>query len=111
MKLSAEVVLELAQVKTKLAALKTRETDLVEAIKSEMRNSKEFRFEFAPKDCPYKLVRSEHERSSVKWKDEWQYLAKKWFGKKKWQQEEKKLIEDSKDPVETLNLEPNAKGK
>ena len=104
MKLSADVVTELAQLRAQIAALQSKEKELSSDLKSAM-DEKELS-EYAPKDSPYKLLFNVYERASVSWKDEWKKLAKDKFGKK-WKDKETDLSNESKIKVKSLNVEPN----
>ena len=108
MKLTPKVVTELTQLRANIKDLQTKEKRLTESLKREM-NRKNLD-EYAPVDSPYKLVHNEYERSRVSWHHEWKIIAKKVFGKR-WKSKEKELQEDSKEPVESLNVEPNERYK
>src|SRR4051812_8462823 len=105
MKLTLEVVEELAQIKADLSRLEKRESTIVEGIKKEMYHRRID--EFAPKGCPYKLVYSQFKRAAVSWKDEWITLAKEIYGKNKYEKVEAKITAASKVPASSLNLELN----
>jgi hypothetical protein len=104
MKLSAEVVTELALLKAEISDKKKKEKDLVDELKKLMEAEK--LEEYAPKHSPYKLVLQSYERTSVEWKEEWKKLAKKLFGDK-WKSKQDDIAEESKVPVTSLNVEPN----
>jgi hypothetical protein len=87
LKLTKDLVEELASIKAQKSALEKREKELVPEIKEKMAE-KEI-FEFAPEDCPYKLVRNLFEKASVRWKEEWIELAKQIYGKKDWKKKNK----------------------
>ena len=104
MKLSADVVTELAQLRANIAALQSKEKELSSGLKSAM-DEKELS-EYAPKDSPYKLIFNVYERASVSWKDEWKTLAKDKWGRK-WKDVEADLAKENKIEVKSLNVEPN----
>ena len=108
MKLTYKVVMDLAQLRSKIKDMQEEEKELTESLKKEMKRS--HKDEYAPSESPYKIIYSEYDRTSVSWHQEWKTLAKKMFGKK-WKKQEAALQEDSKIPVVSLNIEPNERYK
>ena len=104
MKLTSDVVTELAALRSNIKAMQEEEKELTQNLKDQM--SAEKIQEFAPKHSPYKLCLDETERTSVSWKDEWMKLAKDKFGKT-WKKVMTKLQDDSKTEVVALRVEPN----
>ena len=104
MKLTSDVVTELAQLRSNIKALQAEEKDLTDKLKEEMLDQK--LDEFAPQHSPYKLCCDTAPRSSVKWKDEWTKLAKDKFGKT-YKRIMAKLQKDSETDVTSLRVEPN----
>jgi hypothetical protein len=103
MELSANIILELAELRMKIAALTKQEKKLAKNIKKEMAAQR--LDEFAPSTSPYKFLYIKSNRVTVKWKEEWQRVAKKLYGKL-WEVHEEKILEETK-PVKTLRIEPN----
>ena len=108
MKLSPKTVIRLAQLRSTIKEMQEEEKELTESLKKEMVRS--HKDEYAPSESPYKIIKSEYDRSCVGWHQEWKSLAKKVFGKK-WKKQEAALQEDSKVPVVCLNVEPNERYK
>lgn len=105
MKLTSDVVTELAQLRSNIAALQKDEKKLTEDLKDEMKNQGLVNKEFAPRHSPYKLCLDKSKRSSVSWKDAWMKLAKKYLSNYK--KVMNTMIEDSKETVYALRVEPN----
>lgn len=103
MKLTKELVVELATIKAQKAELDRREKQLVPKIKAKMETKG--LATFAPTNCPFKLVLNTFNKSHVSWKDEWRSLAKRYVPH--WKKKETKLIEDSKEEESQLTVEPN----
>lgn len=105
MELSAKVINELQQLRMKIAALQKEEKELCEDVKHEMRHQKIEVLD--PSSSPFKFLLSKSYRSSVEWKKEWEYLAKKFYGKWSWVNRQKSLIRNSQNKVYSLLIEPN----
>jgi hypothetical protein len=104
MKLTPDVVSELAKLRSNIKAMQKDEKELTDKLKEQM--EKEELEAYAPKSSPYKLLYSEAPRSSVKWKEEWIKLAKDKFGKA-WKRTMAKMQRDSETDVVSLLVEPN----
>jgi 5-bromo-4-chloroindolyl phosphate hydrolysis protein len=105
MKLSSDVVTELAQLRSNIAALKKDESELTDKLKDQMIEEGLTNKEYAPQNSPYKLCLDKTKRSSVSWKWAWTQLAKKHLANYK--RIQNKMIEDSKETVYALRVEPN----
>ena len=105
MKLTSDVVTELAQLRSNIAALKKDETELTDKLKDQMIKEGLTNKEYAPQNSPYKLCLDKTKRASVGWKSAWVTLAKKHLSNYK--RVMTKMIEDSKETVYALRVEPN----
>jgi hypothetical protein len=97
------MVQELVQLRGEIQSLETQEQKLTEKLKKEMKKKR--LEEFGPTDSPWKLVRTEYDKSSVSWKDQWVKLAKKL--KMKYKKEMEKLQNRYRTDVVSLTIEPN----
>ena len=109
MKLSPKTVIRLAQLRSTIKEMQEEEKELTESLKKEMVRS--HKDEYAPSESPYKIIKSEYDRSCVSWHQEWKRLATKMWGKKYAKKEEVKLQKDSEKPIVCLNVEPNERYK
>jgi len=113
--LSATSILELMTLRSKLAALKKKETELTTAVKEELekqagRPLKDGDIEeYGPSSCPFKFVLRVSNRSGVSWRDEWYDLAVQKWGEEAATKREVKMMVDSEKPVGALKVETNEK--
>ena len=103
MKLTPDVIDELAKLRADIKTKIEKEKELTEKLKKLMQQKKLEVFQ--PSESPFKLILSECDRTSVSWKDQWKKLAKKVYGSS-WRRKEKKLM-NFKIPVTSLLVEPN----
>lgn len=104
MKLTPDVVTELAKLRSNIKALVEEEKELTKKVKDKMSDEK--LDVYSPKESPFKFVRIESDRASVSWKDEWIHLAKKRY-QDGWEKVMARIQKKAEVPTVTLNIEAN----
>lgn len=104
-RLTAPLIESFAEIRANMKLYTKREKEMADMIK-ELMTEKDLS-EFAPESCPYKLLLAKSERREVSWKDEWEKLAEKHWGKNWRKKQEELLAAAPAQPLLRLSVEPN----